>query len=119
MRTARPRKSTNGTKSHLEAIVLADLTSFGLISGMKTQYKFHPVRKWLFDFAWPNRKLALEVNGGTYVHGAHSRGAQQRKDMEKWSEAALLGWRIIHVDTVDVKHKVHVDRVQRELGEGE
>lgn len=115
VKTARPRKATHGTKSHLEAIVLSDLNAFGLSGGMKTQFRFHPVRKWLMDFAWPLRKLALEVNGGTYMGGAHSRGAGQRKDFEKWSEAGLLGWRVLHVDTVDVKHKVHVERVQRAL----
>lgn len=105
--------------SKLESKVASDLAALGLMEGCQKQYRFHPVRKWLFDFAWPSRKIALEVNGGTYLRGsaraAHSRGPRQRQDYEKWSEAAILGWTVILVDAVDVRQRVHVDRVLRAM----
>jgi len=61
------------------------------------EFAFHPTRKWRMDWAWPLEKVALEIHGGTFVQGAHSRGAFQRIDFEKWSHAAALGWRIVHV----------------------
>ena len=60
------------------------------------EHKFHPTRKWRFDWAWVDEMVALEINGGVFVQGKHSRGAGQLKDMEKWSEAAAMGWRIVH-----------------------
>lgn len=132
MAKARPRKRAGGSK--LEAKVAADLRALGLLDGCEQQYRFHPTRKWLIDFAWEAapvqcefdkdwmycRKIALEVNGGTYMRGrnrgAHSRGARQRQDYEKWSELSLLGWTVILVDTVDVRKGVHVERVLRAMG---
>lgn len=61
------------------------------------EYRFHPTRRWRWDWAWPEDKLAVEVNGGAWVGGRHTRGAGYARDLEKWSAGAALGWRIIHV----------------------
>lgn len=114
--------------SKLEEKVASDLKALGLMDGCKRQYRFHPERKWLADFAWPvvelkyagQISLMLEVNGGTYIkgnrRGAHSRGPRQREDYCKWTEASLLGWTLILVDSVDVKKGIHVERVLRAMG---
>ena len=36
-------------------------------------HKFHPTRRWMFDFAWPKYKVAVEVVGGTWVGVTHRR----------------------------------------------
>jgi len=59
------------------------------------EFKFHPNRRWRFDFAWPDHYLALEVEGGIWVQGRHNRGSGFLKDMEKYNEATCHGWRII------------------------
>jgi hypothetical protein len=93
------------------------------------EYHFHQRRKWRFDFAFPQYKLGIEIHGGTYVPrskrdsaggyvnqpGAHSRGAHQRSDFEKWSEAAILGWFILHGDTKDVTKQALIEKIQRSL----
>ena len=60
------------------------------------EYRFHPVRRWRFDAAFPDRKIAIEIDGGVFLPsgGRHNRGAGFRGDCEKINEAALLGWRI-------------------------
>lgn len=65
------------------------------------EYKFHPVRKWPFDFAWPEAKLAVEIQGGTYkrIRGRHSRGPGQHNDFDKYNAAQLLGWRVVLLDS--------------------
>lgn len=63
----------------------------------EAEVKFHPTRRWRFDWGWRDAKVALEQHGGTFIRGKHSRGAGQRRDFEKWSEAAAMGWRIVHV----------------------
>ena len=60
------------------------------------EYKFHPNRKWRFDFAWPDEKVALEVQGGLFTGGRHSRGAALLKEHEKLNAAASAGWRVLY-----------------------
>lgn len=67
------------------------------------EYRFHPSRKWRLDFAWPARRLAVEVEGGTWVAGAHSRGKGFEEDCEKYNELALMGWRLLRFTTSMVR----------------
>lgn len=59
------------------------------------EWRFHPKRKWRFDVAWVPWRIALEVEGGIFINGRHSRGGGMLKDMEKYNEAAALGWRVL------------------------
>jgi len=61
----------------------------------ETEFKFHPKRKWRFDYAWPKLKIAFEQEGGTWIAGRHNRGTGFIKDMEKYNNAVLLGWRVL------------------------
>lgn len=54
-------------------------------------------RKFRADFAWPENKLMLEVEGGIWNAGKHGRGSGVKKDMEKATVAARNGWRMIRV----------------------
>jgi hypothetical protein len=63
-------------------------------------------RGWRFDYAWPLCswtggnpsciKLALEVQGGCFAGGRHSRGGALRQEHHKLNTAAELGWRVIY-----------------------
>jgi hypothetical protein len=64
------------------------------IESPSTEYRFHPSRKWRFDFCWPEKWVALEIEGGIWNRGAHVRGAHFLSDCEKYNEATLLGWRV-------------------------
>lgn len=79
-----------------------------------TEYRFHPERRWRFDYAWPGMKLALEVEGGMWVMGRHNRGSGQVKDLEKYSEAAILGWRIVYCQPKELL-TVGLARIMRAL----
>lgn len=59
------------------------------------EYRFHPVRKWRFDFAFPDHMIAVEIEGGTWVRGAHVRGKHYRSDCEKYNTAACMGWTVL------------------------
>lgn len=65
----------------------------------ETEYKFHPSRKWRFDFAWPRHLIALEVDGAVFVRGGHTRGKGYEGDREKDGEAVVLGWKVLRVST--------------------
>lgn len=60
-----------------------------------TEHSFHPERRWRFDYAWPDVKVALEVEGGIWTGGRHTSSAGFLKDMEKYNAAARLGWRVL------------------------
>jgi len=78
------------------------------------EYRFH-TRKWRFDYAWPAHLLAMEIDGGVWTQGRHSRGAGKIADMEKLSEAAILGWRVLYAVPDDLSNGLALDRVMRAL----
>ena len=59
------------------------------------EYKFHPTRKWKFDYAVPEFKIAFEYEGGVYSKGqGHLSATVYSKNCEKYNAAALLGWSV-------------------------
>ena len=69
------------------------------------EYHFHPVRKWRFDIAWPDIKLAVELHGAVFAAGRHTRGAGMRGDCEKMNSAIFLGWSVLVYTSLDLKIK--------------
>lgn len=61
------------------------------------QYRFDETRQWRFDFAWPGYLVAVEIDGGIWSGGRHTRGKGFENDCEKFNEALLLGWRVFHL----------------------
>jgi hypothetical protein len=59
------------------------------------EYRFCPGRKWLADLAFVERGVLLEFQGGAWVGGRHVRGQGFEDDCSKFSEAAILGWRVL------------------------
>lgn len=59
------------------------------------EYRFHPKRRWRFDFCWPGLMLAAEVEGAIWASGRHTRGSGYQADAEKYNSAVLLGWRVL------------------------
>jgi very-short-patch-repair endonuclease len=89
--------------SHLEDLMTLWLRSQKNMPPWETEYRFHPKRRWRLDFAWPDRKVALEIEGGNYAGGRHTSGAGFEKDCEKYNEAACLGWTVLRATGKHVK----------------
>ena len=83
-------------KAQRERGFLANLAALR-VPAPTPEFVFHPSRKWRLDFAWPDAKLALEVEGGVWSGGKHGRGSGIVKDMEKANGLACLGWRLLRV----------------------
>lgn len=88
--------------SKLEDLLVANLHICG-IPKPEREYRFHPVRRWRFDLAWPVYKVAVEVEGGIYSNGRHNRGAGFEADCEKYNAATLLGWRVLRCTAKTIK----------------
>lgn len=114
------------------AIVVGFFTENGL-PRPEVEYKFHPTRKWRFDFAWSgfraldgtwytdfdsmaDKKVALEVDGGIWIQGGHNRGAQIKATWEKENEAQCMGWRILKCEPKDLCTMDTVNLIRRALG---
>ena len=52
-------------------------------------------RRWLFDRAWPEVKIAVELEGGVYTEGRHTRGKGFEGDCEKYNTAQAMGWVVL------------------------
>ena len=108
-------------------IVLAYFAECGLPKP-ELEYKFHPDRKWRFDFCFRQNPddsrywLALEVEGAIWMNpskqsmGSHVRPKHFVKDMEKYNEAAALGYRLIRVEPKDLCTQDTVNLIKRTLG---
>lgn len=66
------------------------------------EYRFHPIRKWRFDYAFPQAKVALEVEGGVWTSGRHTRPKGFLNDIVKYNAAGLLGWRVFRTTPTDL-----------------
>lgn len=63
-----------------------------------------PGRKFRFDFVFDAARLVVEVDGGTWAGGRHTRGAGFAKDCEKAALARIHGgWCTLHVTADQVK----------------
>jgi very-short-patch-repair endonuclease len=66
------------------------------------QVKVIEGRKFAWDFLVAGMIL-LEVDGGIYVQGRHTRGAGYTKDCEKTALAVIEGWRVMRVTSDQVE----------------
>lgn len=98
------------------------------------EHRFDETRKWRFDFAFslvdltrphsqwmPEHwvelaKLALEVEGGVWTGGRHTRASGFVRDMEKYNRAAVLGWRVLRTTPQELCMQETVDMVKEALG---
>jgi very-short-patch-repair endonuclease len=79
------------------------------------QAKIISDRKFRWDFAWLDRKLTVEIQGGIWSGGAHSRGGGIQRDYEKNNLAVLAGWRCLYFTTADVKSGLALSVLERIL----
>jgi hypothetical protein len=89
---------------------------------VKTEFVFHPVRKWRFDYAIPEIKLAVEYHGhagfipvrfgknGKPLPQAsgHSTIKGLTNDCEKVNSAIALGWRVIAFTALHFRYSERV-----------
>ena len=63
--------------------------------GFVKEYRFNPSRRWRFDYALLKHKVAIEIEGGVWIRGRHSRGKGMVADMQKYNWATVNGWKVL------------------------
>lgn len=71
--------------------------------GLRQRLRSARLSDWRFDFAYPDLMLAIEVEGGGWSGGRHTRGSGFAKDMQKYAAAFRLGWTVYRCDAALIK----------------
>ena len=80
------------------------------------EYKFHPKRKWRADFHIIGKKILVEVEGGVWSGGRHTRGKGYISDMEKYNAAVVMGYQVLRFSTEQVKSGLAVQQIEMIVG---
>ena len=80
------------------------------------EFKFHPTRKWRADFKIEGWSLLVEIEGGTWVGGRHTRPLGFQNDIVKYNEMMLAGYRLLRGTPADVTSGRLLAWVKRGIG---
>lgn len=98
--TQKNKKITKPKPPQTDAFTLLCKSELGM--ECVKEHKFHPVRKWRFDYAIPAALVALEVEGGVWTGGRHINPKGFLNDMEKYNTATLMGWSVYRTTPDDL-----------------
>lgn len=111
------------SKAKQIAQTFADQLSARGIATPEREYLFADriARRWRFDFAWPDKLIAVEieglvvrrVDGHLQVLGRHASITGFKDDCEKYAWAAVFGWRVLRFEQSQVKARFAADMVVR------
>lgn len=97
-------------QSEGEVTLARDLRALKI--NFEQEYKFHPERKWRADFFITGTNILIEVEGGIWSGGRHTRGKGFIADMEKYNAAAILGFKVLRFDTQQVKSGLAIKQIE-------
>ena len=104
------------SKSELEQELEFQLHAAHLDEGMVREFMFlKPTRRYRADFAWPEPKLLVEVEGGVYSGGRHVRGKGFTEDLHRSNLAQLEGYMILRFTGEQVKSGLALDLIERAI----
>ena len=80
------------------------------------EFKFHPTRKWRADFHLKGKKILVEVEGGIWSNGRHTRGKGYLGDLDKYNAATMMGYQVIRFSTEQVKSGKAIEQIFKLIG---
>ena len=84
-----------------------------LKTSLVPEYQFCKDRKFRFDFAIIEKKIAIEIEGGIYTNGRHTRGKGFSNDMQKYNLAIELGWRVLRYSPDQTNKNETIDQIKK------
>jgi very-short-patch-repair endonuclease len=79
------------------------------------EFRFHPKRRWRADYALPEYRILIEVEGGIWVRGRHNQSVGFLKDMEKYNTATSMGYSILRITPQEVLSNKIIDLVEETI----
>jgi very-short-patch-repair endonuclease len=101
-----------------ERVFVFQLRAAGILD-YHQEYTFAYPRRWRFDFCWPDARLAVEIEGGVWSGGRHTRGSGFVKDLEKYNQATILGWKLLRVTSAMIEDGTALALVEQALAQKE
>src|SRR5690349_20179512 len=104
-------------KSHLEERFALMLLGMGISRDFVREYRFDPKRRWRCDFFSKRARLCVELEGGIWIQGGHTRGARFQNNVEKYNAIQCAGLRLLRYTSV--KDMARFESDYQKLMEGE
>jgi very-short-patch-repair endonuclease len=108
------------SQSQAELLLSVQLEQAGI--PFEREYRFAPPRRWRADFRLaelnyfsPSDELLIEIDGGSWVAGRHTRGSGFEKDAEKLNAAAELGYRVLRYTPKMIESGEALEQIRRIL----
>lgn len=112
IKKGKKRRSVKGQRVQSVGEVTLATHLRGCKINFEQEYKFHPERNWRADFLITGTKILIEVEGGIWSGGRHTRGKGFIADMEKYNAAATLGFKVLRFDTQQVKSGLAIKQIE-------
>lgn len=109
-KTKKPKQPSPGEKTLALELSLAGI-------GFEQEFKFHATRRWRADFRISGTKILVEVEGGVYSGGRHTRGKGYEEDAEKYNAAASDGWIVLRFTTSQVKNGKAITSIKKAVSQ--
>lgn len=113
------RKTATKRKNKVKGVKVESVGEAALVQQLKTlkiefeqEFQFHTTRKWRADFHINNTKLLIEVEGGIWSGGRHTRGKGYLGDMEKYNAATMMGFQVLRFSTEQVKSGFAIKQIE-------
>lgn len=94
-----------------EATLIQHLQAYRI--EFEQEFQFNKDRKWRADFYLVGTNILIEVEGGIWSNGRHTRGKGYIADMEKYNSATALGYSVYRYSTEQVKSGKAIEEIRR------
>ena len=114
-RSKRPKVKSEKVPNEFEAKLARELKTLKI--EFEQEFEFHPKRKWRADFHLVGKKILVEVEGGIWSGGRHTRGKGYIGDIEKYNAATMMGYQVIRFSTDQVKSGHAIQQIEKMAGD--
>lgn len=114
-RSKRPKVKGEKVPNEFEAKLAGELKTLKI--EFEQEFEFHPKRKWRADFHLVGKKILVEVEGGIWSRGRHTRGKGYIGDMEKYNAATMMGFQVLRFSTDQVKSGHAIQQIEKMVGD--
>ena len=114
-RSTRPNVKGEKVPNEFEAKLARELKTLKI--KFEQEFYFHPDRKWRADFHLIDKKILVEIEGGIWSGGRHTRGKGYLGDMEKYNAATMMGFQVIRFSTDQVKSGHAIQQIEKMVGD--
>lgn len=113
-RSKRPKVKGEKVPNEFEAKLARELKTLKI--EFEQEFEFHPKRKWRADFHLIDKKILVEIEGGIWGGGRHTRGKGYIGDMEKYNAATMMGFQVLRFSTDQVKSGLAIQQIEKMVG---